>query len=145
MRKRALTTSTISILSSVWSSLTFFIKSLYSIWKYLQKYLVKTLSIDVLSLEFKKRAPQRLITQFIIKPRINGPYLMRIKSTDVVDPHMILKLLSWFSTLLEEVWSEPYLLQMSLVRILGQYLLDGYFSFGRSMNSKPNNAEASSS
>jgi hypothetical protein len=54
---------------------------------------------------------------------------MGIEPANVIDANMILELLSSFSSLFEEVGPEPYFLQMSLMRILCQYLLDSYFSF----------------
>lgn len=51
---------------------------------------------------------------------------MRIQPTDVIDAYMILKLFPCLSALLKEVRTEPDLLQMRLVWILGEYLLDRY-------------------
>lgn len=69
---------------------------------------------------------------------------MRIQPADVIDPNVVLELLTGFSSLLEEVGPKPDLLQVSLMRILRQYLLDSDLSFGRLVNAEPNYTEASS-
>lgn len=62
----------------------------------------------------------------------------------IVDSDMVLEFLARLTTFLEKVRPEPDLLQMSLVRVLCQNLLDGYFSLGRAMNPKPHDTEPSS-
>ena len=51
---------------------------------------------------------------------------MRIQPANIIDPNMILKLLSGLSSLLKEVRAEPYLLQMRFMWVLGEDLLDGH-------------------
>lgn len=69
---------------------------------------------------------------------------MGIQPANVINPNVVLELLTGFSSLLEEVGPKPDLLQVSLMRILRQYLLDSNLSFGRLVNAEPNYAEASS-
>lgn len=52
---------------------------------------------------------------------------MRIQPTDIIDADMVLKLFPSLSALLKEVRTEPDLLQMGFMWILGEYLLDRYF------------------
>ena len=58
---------------------------------------------------------------------------------------MILKLFTGLSPFLEKIGTEPYLFEVSLVRILSQNLLYSYLSLGRAVDSQPYYAETSSS
>lgn len=60
---------------------------------------------------------------------------MRVQSADVVDADVVLKLFSGFSSFFEEVGSEPDFFEMCLVRVFGENLFDGNFSFGGSVYS----------
>lgn len=90
------------------------------------KYSVKTLAIHAFSFELEQAASERFVTDLIIQPRVDSPDLMRIQPANIIDPNMILKLLSGLSSLLKEVRAEPYLLQMRFMWVLGEDLLDGH-------------------
>ena len=70
---------------------------------------------------------------------------MGVESADVVDADVVLELFSGLASFLEEIGAEPDLLQMSFMRIFCQNLLYCHLSFGRTMNSQPHHAEATSS
>lgn len=53
---------------------------------------------------------------------------MGVESADVVDADVILEFLAGLSAFLEEVGAEPYLLEMSFMRVFGENLFDCYFS-----------------
>ena len=97
-------------------------------------YPVETLAIQALAFQLEQTTAQRLVTDLIIQPRVDRPYLMRIQPADVIDTNMILKLFPGLPSLLKKVRPKPYLFQMRLMRILGQYLFDGYFSLRGTMN-----------
>jgi hypothetical protein len=67
-----------------------------------------------------------------------------VQSAEVVYANVVLKLLTSLPALFEEVRPKPNLLQVRLVRVLGQDLLDSHLSLGRSMHSQPDQAEPSS-
>lgn len=69
---------------------------------------------------------------------------MGVESADVVDADVILEFLAGLSPFLEEVGAEPYLLEMSFMRVFGENLFDCYFSLWRPVNAQPNDAEAAS-
>lgn len=108
-------------------------------------YPVETLAIHALSFQLEQTTSQRLVTDLIIQPRVDRPYFMRIQPANVIDANMTLKLFPGLSSLLKKVRPEPYLFQMRLMRILGQYLLDCHFSLGGSMHPQPNHTEPSPS
>lgn len=53
---------------------------------------------------------------------------MGVESADVVDANVILEFLAGLSPFLEEVGAEPYLLEMSFMRVFGENLFDCCFS-----------------
>ena len=66
---------------------------------------------------------------------------MRVQSANVVDSNMVLQLLTSISSILEEVRTEPNILQLGLVRILCQNLFNGYFPLGGLVYSQPDYTE----
>ena len=70
---------------------------------------------------------------------------MGVQSANIIDANMVLKLLSWLSSLLEEVGTEPDLFEMRFMRVFCQNLFYGYFSLWWSVNAEPDYTKTSSS
>jgi hypothetical protein len=70
---------------------------------------------------------------------------MVIQFADVVDSDVAIELFAWLSAFFIEIRSEPYLLEVGLMRIAGEDLLYGDFLFACAVNAQPDHAETASS
>lgn len=95
---------------------------------YHSQYLIEPLSVKALTFEIKQTTAKRLVTDFIVEPRVKCSYLMRVQFANVIDADMVLELLPCLSSLLKEVRPKPNLFQVRLMWILCQGLLYSYFS-----------------